>query len=58
MLVPLELLEQPDYEPMTRSRLAAVLSELGVRRGGIVMAHVRLSALGWMVGGMDVSFWR
>lgn len=57
MLVPMsvstELLERPDFEPATRSRLAAALAKLGVQRDGVVMAHVRMSALGWMVGGMD-----
>lgn len=27
------------------------MRELGVRQGGILMAHVRISALGWVVGG-------
>lgn len=53
VLVPQELLERSDYEPVTRSRLADALSQMGVCSGGVVMAHVRLSALGWVVGGMD-----
>lgn len=53
MLVPKELLERAAYEPVTRSRLADALSRLGVRGGGVLMAHVRMSALGWIVGGMD-----
>lgn len=53
MVVPKSLLERPDYQPVTRSRLAAAMSDLGLRSGGVVMAHVRMSALGWVVGGMD-----
>lgn len=53
VLVPKELIERPDYEPVTRSRLAEALARLGLRDGGVVMAHVRMSALGWVVGGMD-----
>ncbi|MBO0811303.1 MAG: AAC(3) family N-acetyltransferase [Microlunatus sp.] len=57
MLVPQELLDRPGYVPVTRARLAGVLGELGVRRGGVLMGHVRMSALGWMVGGMDAIVW-
>jgi aminoglycoside 3-N-acetyltransferase len=53
VLVPQELMDRPGYQPVTRTRLAAALQELGVRSGGVLMAHVRMSALGWMVGGMD-----
>ena len=38
---------------MTRSRLTADLRRLGVRAGGITMAHTRMSALGWVVGGSE-----
>ncbi|MGH2615631.1 MAG: aminoglycoside 3-N-acetyltransferase [Thermomicrobiales bacterium] len=38
-------------EPVTRSRLVADLHALGVRAGGVLMVHTRLSALGWVVGG-------
>lgn len=57
MLVPKELLDRSGYVPVTRTRLAGVLGELGVRRGGVLMVHVRMSALGWMVGGMDAIVW-
>jgi aminoglycoside 3-N-acetyltransferase len=35
---------------LTRSTLAAQLTQLGVRRGGICMVHTRMSALGRVVG--------
>jgi aminoglycoside 3-N-acetyltransferase len=38
---------------LTRSRLAADLRERGLREGGIVMVHTRMSALGWVVGGSE-----
>jgi aminoglycoside 3-N-acetyltransferase len=38
---------------VTRSRLAADLRRLGVRAGGIMMVHTRMSALGWVVGGSE-----
>jgi aminoglycoside 3-N-acetyltransferase len=38
---------------VTRSQLAADLRALGVREGGIAMAHTRMSALGWVVGGSE-----
>lgn len=57
MLVPKELLDRPSYVPVTRGRLVAALRELGVRTGGVLMVHVRMSALGWMVGGMDAIVW-
>ena len=53
MPIPEQLLNQPDYEPMTRTRLASHLRQIGVRKGGVLMVHVRLSAFGWVVGGMD-----
>lgn len=37
--------------PVTRSELLAGLRALGVRPGGILMVHTRMSALGWVVGG-------
>jgi len=57
MAVPKELLERPGYVPVTRSRLARSLTGLGIRRGGALMVHVRMSSLGWMVGGMDAIIW-
>lgn len=38
---------------ITRSVLAADLSALGIRRGGVLMVHTRMSALGWVVGGSE-----
>lgn len=39
--------------PVTRSELVRDLRALGVRSGGIVLVHTRMSALGWVVGGVD-----
>ncbi len=38
---------------VTRSRLAADLRRLGVRPGGALIVHTRMSALGWVVGGSE-----
>jgi aminoglycoside 3-N-acetyltransferase len=57
MRTPADFLDQPDFVPITRTRLAESLRELGVRPGGVLMVHVRLSALGWMVGGIDAVVW-
>ncbi len=37
--------------PIGRSRLVGDLRALGVRLGGVLMVHARVSALGWVVGG-------
>jgi aminoglycoside 3-N-acetyltransferase len=39
--------------PVTRSELAADLRALGLRPGGVLMAHTRMSAIGWVVGGAE-----
>ncbi len=39
--------------PVTRSELARGLRALGVREGGVLMVHTRMSALGWVVGGAE-----
>jgi len=44
-------LEESESRPVTRSELIRGLRSLGVRSGGIVMVHARMSALGWVVGG-------
>jgi aminoglycoside 3-N-acetyltransferase len=36
--------------PVTRARVAEDLGRLGVRRGGVLVAHSSLSALGWVCG--------
>jgi aminoglycoside 3-N-acetyltransferase len=38
-------------EPVGRGRLGRELRALGVRQGGVLMIHARISALGWVVGG-------
>lgn len=38
---------------VTRSQLAADLRRLGVREGGVLMVHTRMSALGWVVGAAE-----
>jgi aminoglycoside 3-N-acetyltransferase len=38
---------------VTRTRLGAELSELGLRRGAVAMVHGRMSALGTVVGGAE-----
>jgi len=40
-----------DTRPVTRSDLARDLRGLGVRAGGVLMVHTRMSAIGWVVGG-------
>jgi aminoglycoside 3-N-acetyltransferase len=42
-----------DAPPITRSELAAALRQAGVRQGGVLMVHTRMSAIGWVVGGAD-----
>jgi aminoglycoside 3-N-acetyltransferase len=37
--------------PVGRTRLASALRGLGVRPGGVLMVHTRVSALGWVIGG-------
>lgn len=46
----LDFLERSDG-PVTRSRLARDLRELGLAEGDIVMFHTRMSALGYVAGG-------
>jgi aminoglycoside 3-N-acetyltransferase len=39
--------------PVTRSALVRDLRALGVRPGGVLMVHTRMSAIGWVVGGAE-----
>jgi aminoglycoside 3-N-acetyltransferase len=39
--------------PVTRSDLVRDLRALDVRPGGVLMAHTRMSAIGWVVGGAE-----
>ena len=55
MLVPKQLLSRPDYESVTRVRLASHLRQIGVTEGGVLMVHVRLSAFGWVVRCIAIS---
>ncbi|GAB2580789.1 AAC(3) family N-acetyltransferase [Kribbella endophytica] len=48
-----ELLEDADFSPVTRGQIARGVGELGVGPGDVLMVNVRLSALGWVVGGID-----
>jgi aminoglycoside 3-N-acetyltransferase len=41
-----------DAHPVARSRLTRDLRALGVHEADVVMAHVRLSEVGWVVGGV------
>jgi aminoglycoside 3-N-acetyltransferase len=45
--------EPPQPAAVTRSALAADLRRLGIREGGVVMVHTRMSAIGWVVGGAE-----
>jgi aminoglycoside 3-N-acetyltransferase len=40
-------------DAVTRSELARDLRALGVRPGGVLMVHARMSALGWVVGAAE-----
>jgi aminoglycoside 3-N-acetyltransferase len=40
-------------DAVTRSQLAADLRALGVREGGVLMVHTRMSALGWVAGAAE-----
>ncbi|MFF1816400.1 aminoglycoside 3-N-acetyltransferase [Kribbella sp. NPDC058245] len=47
------MLGDPRFRPVTRSGIARGVRGLGVNAGDVLMVHVRLSALGWVVGGID-----
>ncbi|WP_432948724.1 aminoglycoside 3-N-acetyltransferase [Kribbella sp. CA-253562] len=48
-----ELLTDTEFSPVTRGQIARGVAGLGVEAGDVLMVHVRLSALGWVVGGID-----
>lgn len=48
-----DLLEDAEFSPVTRGEIARGVAGLGVAAGDVLMVHVRLSALGWVVGGID-----
>jgi aminoglycoside 3-N-acetyltransferase len=50
---PADLMRDQSFTPMTRSELVVGLRGLGVEPGMVLMAHVRLSAFRWVVGGID-----
>ncbi|GAB3924986.1 aminoglycoside 3-N-acetyltransferase [Kribbella albertanoniae] len=47
------MLADPDFRPLTRPAITDQLRQIGVAAGDVLMVHVRLSALGWVVGGID-----
>jgi hypothetical protein len=53
MLPPQHLVDDPTFRPVTRAWLANDLQALGVRPGGVLMVHLRLSALQYVIGGVD-----
>ena len=50
---PEDLMRDQTFTPMTRPELRDGLRQLGVVPGTVLMAHVRLSAFRWVVGGID-----
>jgi aminoglycoside 3-N-acetyltransferase len=53
MLPPQHLVEDPAFRPVTQSWVTHDLQALGVQTGGVVMVHLRLSALQYVIGGVD-----
>jgi aminoglycoside 3-N-acetyltransferase len=53
MLPPQPLIDDPAFHPVTRAWLVRDLQALGIRVGGVLMVHLRLSALRFVVGGVD-----
>lgn len=44
-----------DSTPVVRSGLVRDLRALGVRAGGVLMVHTKMSAIGWVVGGTQTA---
>lgn len=44
-------------EPATRASLTRDLERLDVRRGGVLVVHASVSALGWVCGGAEAVVW-
>lgn len=42
-----------EQRPVVRSELESDLHKIGLERGGVVMVHCRMSAIGWVVGGSE-----
>lgn len=53
MLPPQHLVEDSTFRPVTRSWLAHDLQAFGVQPDGVLMVHLRLSALRYVIGGVD-----
>lgn len=50
-MMPEEAVFRSGVPAVTRSEMVGDLRALGVRPGGVLMVHARVSALGWVVGG-------
>ncbi|GAB3828572.1 aminoglycoside 3-N-acetyltransferase [Kribbella italica] len=48
-----DLLDDVEFAPVTRGQIARGVAAAGIGAGDVLMVHVRLSALGWVVGGID-----
>ena len=53
MQIPRALFDDPTFLPATCSGLRDGMVGLGVRRGGVLMVHTRMSAFGWIAGGAE-----
>lgn len=53
MQIPRQLFDDPGFSPATSSGLCDGMLALGVRRGGVLMVHTRMSAFGWIAGGAE-----
>ncbi|WP_420488792.1 aminoglycoside 3-N-acetyltransferase [Kribbella italica] len=46
-------MDDVEFAPVTRGQIARGVAAAGIGAGDVLMVHVRLSALGWVVGGID-----